>query len=63
MDITTDALSHFDNAGNAVMVDVSGKDVTVRTARARGVVRMKARTLEIVKSGSAKKGDVLGVAR
>jgi cyclic pyranopterin phosphate synthase len=56
-------LSHFDNAGNAVMVDVSGKDETVRTARARGVIRMKAGTLEIVKSGSAKKGDVLGVAR
>ncbi|MDR3301986.1 MAG: cyclic pyranopterin monophosphate synthase MoaC [Spirochaetaceae bacterium] len=56
-------LTHFDTAGNAVMVDVSGKNITERMARARGVIRMQERTLEIIKSGSAKKGDVLGVAR
>ena len=45
------------------MVDVSDKDVTPRIARAEGSVKMAPKTLEIVKSGAAKKGDVLGVAR
>ncbi|MCU0900916.1 MAG: cyclic pyranopterin monophosphate synthase MoaC [Cypionkella sp.] len=56
-------LTHFDAAGAAHMVDVSGKPVTDRVAVARGSVVMSAQTLDLVMSGSAKKGDVLGVAR
>ena len=56
-------LTHFDGEGRAVMVDVSGKDVTDRVAVARGSVRMAAETLTHVTEGTAKKGDVLGVAR
>lgn len=56
-------LSHFDAGGNAHMVDVSDKAVTSRVAVARGVVEMTAETLDIVRSGQAKKGDVLAVAR
>ena len=56
-------LTHFDNDGHAHMVDVSGKEVTSRTAVARGNIKMSAETLEIITEGRAKKGDVLGVAR
>jgi cyclic pyranopterin phosphate synthase len=56
-------LTHFDAQGLAAMVDVSGKDVSVRTATARGRVTMQAETALVIKQGSAKKGDVLGVAR
>ncbi|WP_299813203.1 cyclic pyranopterin monophosphate synthase MoaC [uncultured Jannaschia sp.] len=56
-------LTHFDEAGAAHMVDVSGKATTDRVAVAEGWVRMSAKTLDIVRSGSAKKGDVIGVAR
>ena len=56
-------LTHFDTKGDAHMVDVSDKDVTSRVAVARGHIRMSAETLEIITSGTAKKGDVLGVAR
>jgi cyclic pyranopterin monophosphate synthase len=56
-------LSHFDAGGNAHMVDVSDKAVTSRIATARGVVEMTAATLDIVRKGQAKKGDVLAVAR
>ena len=56
-------LSHFDAGGHAHMVDVSDKAVTSRVATARGVVEMSAETLEIVRMGQAKKGDVLAVAR
>jgi cyclic pyranopterin phosphate synthase len=56
-------LTHFDAQGRAAMVDVSGKDVSVRTATARGRVTMQAETALVIKQGSAKKGDVLGVAR
>ena len=45
------------------MVDVGGKDVTRRFARAGGRIVMKRKTLELIRAGSAKKGDVLGVAR
>jgi cyclic pyranopterin monophosphate synthase len=45
------------------MVDVSGKEATHRVARATGVIRMQPATLALIESGSAKKGDVLGVAR
>ncbi|MEA2737147.1 MAG: cyclic pyranopterin monophosphate synthase [Acetobacteraceae bacterium] len=55
--------THFDQAGNAAMVDVSGKPVTARTATARARVIMEPATLAMIQQGSAKKGDVLGVAR
>ena len=60
---TEPAFTHFDAQGNAVMVDVSGKDVTLREATAEGVIRMSQQCFELVRSGSMKKGDVLGVAR
>ena len=56
-------LTHFDAAGRAAMVDVSAKPVSVRSATARARVTMQADTLALIASGSAKKGDVLGVAR
>ncbi|MFN7224079.1 MAG: cyclic pyranopterin monophosphate synthase MoaC [Paracoccaceae bacterium] len=56
-------LTHFDGQGHAHMVDVSDKAVTDRIAVARGSVVMTAATLELITSGQAKKGDVLGVAR
>jgi len=55
--------SHFDQRGNAAMVDVSAKPVTERTATARARVVMQPATLALIRSGGAKKGDVLGVAR
>ncbi len=56
-------LSHFDADGKAAMVDVSDKGETKRTAVARGSVIMKPETLAIIAAGTAKKGDVIGVAR
>ena len=56
-------LTHFDDAGAAHMVDVSGKATTDRIAVAQGFVRMNAATLDLVRQGTAKKGDVLGTAR
>ena len=56
-------LTHFDERGAARMVDVSGKAETHRVAVAAGTIRMRRETLDLVKSGTAKKGDVLGVAR
>ena len=56
-------LTHFDAKGDAHMVDVSAKDETARAAVAEGTVRMAAGTLEHVTEGTAKKGDVLAVAR
>ncbi len=55
--------THFDEAGNAQMVDVGGKAVTGRTATARGAVVMAPETLTMIIAGKAKKGDVLAVAR
>ena len=55
--------THFDAAGQAHMVDVSGKDVTKRVARAGGRITMRPETLALIRGGSSKKGDVLGVAR
>ena len=55
--------NHFDNAGNAVMVDVTGKDVTTRTAVAQGSIYVSAEIMEAIINGTSKKGDVLGVAR
>jgi cyclic pyranopterin phosphate synthase len=57
------ALSHFDADGQAHMVDVGAKENTKRTARASGTIRMLPATLAIIVSGTAKKGDVLGIAR
>jgi len=56
-------LSHLDKQGRARMVDVSGKAVTVREARAEAFVRMKPATLKLISSGKSKKGDVFAVAR
>jgi cyclic pyranopterin phosphate synthase len=56
-------LTHLAKAGEARMVDVSGKAVTARVALAEGRVVMTAKTLELVLAGNAKKGDVLGAAR
>jgi cyclic pyranopterin phosphate synthase len=56
-------LTHFDDQGAAHMVDVSSKDITARIATATGFVRMSTATLDLVLLGTAKKGDVLGVAR
>jgi cyclic pyranopterin phosphate synthase len=56
-------LTHFDESGNAAMVDVGDKAVTERTATARGAVVMAPETLAIVREGRAAKGDVLAVAR
>ena len=55
--------THFDKKGDAVMVDVSGKDETERVAVAAGSVIMEKATLAKIMSGGVKKGDVLSVAR
>jgi cyclic pyranopterin monophosphate synthase len=56
-------LSHLNRRGEAAMVDVSAKPMTERVARAEGRVVMQKKTLDIVRRGDAKKGDVLGAAR
>ena len=56
-------LTHFDGKGDAHMVDVSEKSVTSRIAVAQGAVKMQPETLALITDGTAKKGDVLGVAR
>lgn len=56
-------LTHFDASGQAHMVDVAAKNETHRVAVAAGTIRMKPETLARVVSGTAKKGDVLGIAR
>jgi cyclic pyranopterin phosphate synthase len=56
-------LTHFDAEGRARMVDVSDKEITSRVAIARGSVEMEAATLERIRLGAIKKGDVLAVAR
>jgi cyclic pyranopterin phosphate synthase len=58
-----DGLTHFDSTGQAHMVDVGEKNETHRIAVAQGTIRMKPETLAIIQSGTAKKGDVLGIAR
>ena len=55
--------THFDNAGNAIMVDVSEKKVTDRTAAAAGIIKTKPEVILAVVQQSAAKGDVLGVAQ
>jgi cyclic pyranopterin phosphate synthase len=56
-------LTHFDTAGQAHMVDVGDKPSTHRVAVAAGRIRMSPPTLELIRAGTAAKGDVLGVAR
>jgi cyclic pyranopterin monophosphate synthase len=56
-------LTHLDSTGAANMVDVSGKEATVRIASAEGTVVMQPETLQLIRKGDAKKGDVLGTAR
>jgi cyclic pyranopterin monophosphate synthase len=56
-------LSHIDDDGKAVMVDVSSKDITSRVATAGGTVLMEPETMRLVQEGGMKKGDVLSVAR
>jgi len=57
------ALTHFDAQGQAHMVDVAAKQPTHRVAVAQGRITMLPATLELIASGTAKKGDVLGIAR
>jgi cyclic pyranopterin phosphate synthase len=59
----SNGLTHFDSTGQAHMVDVGAKADTHRIAIAAGAIRMKPETLELIRSGNAKKGDVLGIAR
>ena len=56
-------LTHFNQAGEAHMVDVGQKDLTARVAIASGKIQMLAPTLQLIISGQHKKGDVLGIAR
>ena len=56
-------LTHFDERGNAAMVDVGDKDITERTATAAGTVTMASETMKLIVDGGVKKGDVLSVAR
>lgn len=55
--------THFDEEGNAIMVDVSDKDITKRTAYARGTIQVNQEIIEHIKNNTVEKGDVLGVAR
>ena len=59
----TNKLSHINNAGEASMVDVSGKALTTRIATAEGYVRMQAQTLALIRDGGHTKGDVCATAR
>jgi cyclic pyranopterin phosphate synthase len=56
-------LTHLDSSGTASMVDVSGKEATIREATAEGCIVMEPATLDLIRQGDAKKGDVLGTAR
>ena len=60
---TANELTHFDASGQAHMVDVGSKAATHRIARASGTITMQPATYELIARGSAKKGDVLGVAK
>ena len=61
--MATSPLTHFDESGASRMVDVSAKEVTLRTARASGLVKLASPTLALVKDRRLAKGDVLEVAR
>jgi cyclic pyranopterin phosphate synthase len=60
---TRQNLTHFDASGQAHMVDVGEKKETHRIAIASGAIHMKPETLALIQSGTAKKGDVLGIAQ
>ena len=60
---TTPSMNHFDQQGNAVMVDVTEKGITDRAATAAGRILVGQRTYDAIRDGTAGKGDVLGVAR
>ncbi|GMO53625.1 MAG: cyclic pyranopterin monophosphate synthase MoaC [Termitinemataceae bacterium] len=62
-DMSEKEFTHFDTKGNAVMVDIGEKPVTSRRAFAKGQIIIKEETLLAIKSGTSKKGDVLGIAR
>ncbi|CAM3572388.1 cyclic pyranopterin monophosphate synthase MoaC [Paracidovorax anthurii] len=62
-DTPTSPLTHFDAQGQAHMVDVGAKPATHRVAVATGHIEMQPETLAIIQSGTARKGDVLGIAR
>jgi cyclic pyranopterin monophosphate synthase len=61
--VTGGTLTHVDAAGHARMVDVSGKDVTARSARATGRVLLSAQAVAALRTGDVPKGDALAVAR
>jgi cyclic pyranopterin monophosphate synthase len=61
--VTRDPLTHLDEAGQARMVDVSGKDITARTATASGTVLLSAAAVAALRAGDVPKGDALAVAR
>jgi len=61
--MSNSALSHFNSAGEAHMVDVGDKAVTQRTAICEGFIEMLPDTLALIMAGNHKKGDVLGIAR
>ncbi|MCJ8506913.1 cyclic pyranopterin monophosphate synthase MoaC [Rhizobium lemnae] len=63
MSMTEQGLTHITETGEAHMVDVGGKAETVREATAEGFVRMLPETLQLIRKGDAKKGDVIGTAR
>lgn len=63
MSTDNNTLTHFNSAGEAIMVDVSDKNITMRQATASGQIRVNAAVFAAIKNGTAKKGDVLGVAR
>ena len=63
MSSTASPLTHFDAQGQAHMVDVGAKTSTHRVAVATGRIAMEPATLALIQSGTAKKGDVLGIAR
>ncbi|HEX6943835.1 MAG TPA: cyclic pyranopterin monophosphate synthase MoaC, partial [Gemmatimonadaceae bacterium] len=56
-------MTHFDESGRARMVDISDKPITQRMAKAQGVIRMQRGTMEAIRAGTTKKGDVIAVAR
>lgn len=56
-------LTHFDDQGNAVMVDVGAKEITERSATAKGSVLVSPKTMVLIQAGGVKKGDVLAVAQ
>lgn len=61
--MSTSILSHFNEAGEAHMVDVGDKPITARQAISEGYISMQPETLRLIMTGNHKKGDVLGIAR